>query len=152
MRKWLNELIKQILFVALMIWTLWIGFCFEVVIVDDALSTSSMTAPANIGDFIVMVVVYVSMVGVLIFCGIWGKSILSNLIAGAYGLLEIYIFWWSQGLTYRPLFASWESRVEILFNAAHIIIFVTALVGLVRSGRALYLKIKQTCLKHREYS
>ena len=152
MRKWLNELIKQILFVALMIWTLWIGFCFEVVIVDDALSTSSMTAPANIGDFIVMVVVYVSMVGVLIFCGIWGKNIVANLLAGAYSLLEIYVFLWKGGLTYRPLFASWESRVEILFNAAHVIIFAVALAGLVWSGRALYLKIKQTCLKHREYS
>ena len=99
-----------------------------------------------------MSVIYMAMIAVTVFCGIWCKNIVANLLGGAYSLLEIYVFLWKGGLTYYPLFASWESRVEILFNAAHVIIFVVVLAGLVWSGRALYLKIKQTCLKHREYS
>lgn len=98
-----------------------------------------------------MSVIYTAMIAVTVFCGIWCKNIVANLLAGAYGLLWLYAPW-DNWLTYSPLFASWESRVEILFNAAHVIIFAVALAGLVWSGRALYLKIKQTCLKHREYS
>ena len=147
MRKWLNDFIVQILLTGLFIVVFYCCFMFEFgFVLGDMFETASME------DFIFMSVIYMAMIAVTVFCGIWGKSILSNLIAGAYGLLEIYIFWWSQGLTYYPLFASWESRVEILFNAAHVIIFAVALTGLVWSGRALYLKIKQTCLKHREYS
>lgn len=147
MRKWLNDFIVQILLTGLFIVVFYCCFMFEFGFV-----LGDMFEMASMEDFIFMSVIYTAMIAVTVFCGIWGKSILSNLIAGAYGLLEIYIFWWSQGLTYHPLFASWESRVEILFNAAHIIIFAVALAGLVWSGWTLYLKIKQTCLKQREYS
>ena len=147
MRKWLNDFIVQILLTGLFIVVFYCCFMFEFgFVLGDMFETASME------DFIFMSVIYTAMIAVTVFCGIWCKNIVANLLAGAYSLLEIYVFLWKGGLTYRPLFASWESRVEILFNAAHIIIFVTALVGLVRSGRALYLKIKQTCLKHREYS
>lgn len=146
MRKWLNDFIVQILLTGLFIVVFYCCFMFEFgFVLGDMFETASME------DFIFMSVIYTAMIAVTVFCGIWCKNIVANLLAGAYGLLWLYAPW-DNWLTYRPLFASWESRVEILFNAAHIIIFVTALVGLVRSGRALYLKIKQTCLKHREYS
>lgn len=146
MRKWLNDFIVQILLTGLFIVVFYCCFMFECgFVLGDMFETASME------DFTFMSVIYTAMIAVTMFCGIWCKNIVANLLAGAYGLLWLYAPW-DNWLTYYPLFASWESRVEILFNAAHVIIFVTALVGLVRSGRALYLKIKQTCLKHREYS
>lgn len=146
MRKWLNDFIVQILLTGLFIVVFYCCFMFELgFVLGDMFETASME------DFTFMSVIYTAMIAVTVFCGIWCKNIVANLLAGAYGLLWLYAPW-DNWLTYYPLFASWESRVEILFNAAHVIIFVTALVGLVRSGRALYLKIKQTCLKHREYS
>lgn len=147
MRKWLNDFIVQILLIGLFIVVFYCCFMFEFgFVLGDMFETASME------DFIFMSVIYMAMIAVTVFCGIWCKNIVANLLAGAYSLLEIYVFLWKGGLTYRPFFASWESRVEILFNAAHVIIFAVALAGLVWSGRALYLKIKQTCLKHREYS
>lgn len=147
MRKWLNDFIVQILLTGLFIVVFYCCFMFEFgFVLGDMFETASME------DFIFMSVIYTAMIAVTVFCGIWCKNIVANLLAGAYSLLEIYVFLWKGGLTYYPLFASWESRVEILFNAAHVIIFAVALAGLVWSGRALYLKIKQTCLKHREYS
>ena len=147
MRKWLNDFIVQILLTGLFIVVFYCCFMFEFgFVLGDMFETASME------DFTFMSVIYAAMIAVTVFCGIWCKNIVANLLAGAYSLLEIYVFLWKGGLTYRPLFASWESRVEILFNAAHVIIFAVALAGLVWSGRALYLKIKQTCLKHREYS
>lgn len=147
MRKWLNDFIVQILLTGLFIVVFYCCFMFEFgFVLGDMFETASME------DFIFMSVIYMAMIAVTVFCGIWCKNIVANLLAGAYSLLEIYVFLWKGGLTYYPLFASWESRVEILFNAAHVIIFVVVLAGLVWSGRALYLKIKQTCLKHREYS
>ena len=147
MRKWLNDFIVQILLTGLFIVVFYCCFMFEFgFVLGDMFETASME------DFTFMSVIYAAMIAVTVFCGIWCKNIVANLLAGAYSLLEIYVFLWKGGLTYYPLFASWESRVEILFNAAHVIIFAVALAGLVWSGRALYLKIKQTCLKHREYS
>ena len=146
MRKWLNDFIVQILLTGLFIVVFYCCFMFEFgFVLGDMFETASME------DFIFMSVIYTAMIAVTVFCGIWCKNIVANLLAGAYGLLWLYAPW-DNWLTYRPFFASWESRVEILFNAAHVIIFAVALAGLVWSGRALYLKIKQTCLKYREYS
>lgn len=146
MRKWLNDFIVQILLTGLFIVVFYCCFMFEFgFVLGDMFETASME------DFTFMSVIYTAMIAVTVFCGIWCKNIVANLLAGAYGLLWLYAPW-DNWLTYYPLFASWESRVEILFNAAHVIIFVVVLAGLVWSGRALYLKIKQTCLKHREYS
>ena len=146
MRKWLNDFIVQILLTGLFIVVFYCCFMFECgFVLGDMFETASME------DFTFMSVIYMAMIAVTVFCGIWCKNIVANLLAGAYGLLWLYAPW-DNWLTYYPLFASWESRVEILFNAAHVIIFAVALAGLVWSGRALYLKIKQTCLKHREYS
>ena len=85
MRKWLNDFIVQILLTGLFIVVFYCCFMFEFgFVLGDMFETASME------DFIFMSVIYTAMIAVTVFCGIWCKNIVANLLAGAYGLLWLY--------------------------------------------------------------
>ena len=141
MKKWLNDLITRILLAVLAAWTLGMGISFETVVAGDALSTSSMTAPADGSDFLCMLLVYATLIGVMIFCGVWGKSILANVAAFLYAWLWAYL--WQYRAEYQPFLDSWEGMIYLLCNVAHLIIFVVSLIGFVISVRWFYLSVRQ---------
>ena len=141
MKKWQNDLIVQILLTALFAAVFLFGCVIEMVVAGDALSAGSMTEPANKDDFEIMLVIYVMMIAVTAGCGIWGKNLVADILAGAYGLLFICEPP-NKWLIYRPFFASWESRLEILCQAAHVIIFAAALIDFIMSVRRLYKQIR----------
>ena len=142
MKKWLNDLIVQLLLTVLFLAVFFPGCLIDIIVAGDALSPSSMTEPATKDDFEGMLVVYASMIAVTAGCGIWGKNLAANILAGTYGLL----FSWrplDSWITYRPLFASWASRLEILFNVAHLLMFILAFIGLVLSVRKFIEAVKE---------
>ena len=87
MKKWLNDLIVQLLLTVLFLAVFFPGCLIDIIVAGDALSTSSMTEPATKDDFEIMLVVYASMIAVTAGCGIWGKNLVANILAGTYGLL-----------------------------------------------------------------
>lgn len=141
MKKWLNDLIVQLLLTVLFLAVFFPG-CLMDIVVGDVISPSSMTEPATKDDFEIMLVVYASMIAVTAGCGIWGKNLVANILAGTYGLL----FSWQpldSWITYRPLSDSWASRLEILFNTAHLLMFILAFIGLVLSVRKFIEAVKE---------
>lgn len=77
MRKWLNDFIVQILLTGLFIVVFYCCFMFEFgFVLDDMFEMASME------DFTFMSVIYMAMIAVTVFCGIWCKNIVANLLGG----------------------------------------------------------------------